>query len=148
MRDQTLAGITRQRARQLQHSWPRPASIVIDGGVHDHGVVGGPQRRDRAACIAPVTLGDLQRKGGEVSIESLVFQLVITPPGPLFGARRQEDLERGGRENHRAHVPAVGDQPGGLGKGALALQQRRPDGRHGRHPRGALARLLGPDGAG
>ena len=140
----SLAG--RRCSGQLQH----PCHDRIDRhrrGIHDHGVVGGPQRSDRAACVAPIALGDLQRKGGEVSTEALVFQLVIAPACALFGAGRQEDLEGGGGENHRPHVAAVGDQSRGPRKGPLALQQRRPDGRHGRDPRSALARLLGSDRA-
>ena len=35
--------------------------------------------------------------------------------------------------------------PGGPAKARWRVQQRRPHARHGRNPRGALARLLGPD---
>src|SRR5690606_32789045 len=83
----------------------------------------------------------------EVSIETLVFQLLMTPPGPFFGAGRQEDLEDGGREYDRSHVPAVRDEPRGHCERMLALHERCPHRGHDRHARGALARLLGPDGA-
>ena len=107
-------------------------------GIHDHGVVGGPERGDRAACVAPIALGDLQRKGGEVSTETLVFQLVIAPARPLFGAGGQEDLEGGGRgkppcpcRGRRRPVPGARQRPAGApaappGPPAWPRPARRP----------------------
>ena len=134
---------------QLEHA----RDYRIDGhrsGIYDPGVVGGPEWSNRAACVAPIALGDLQRKGGEVSTGGLVFQLVIqlviTAARPLFGAGCQKNLKPRGRENDGSHIAAVGNQPRRPCKGTLALQQSRPDRRHGCDARGTIARLLGTNG--
>ena len=63
----------------------------------------------------------------------------MASPSTFVGAGRQVDLELGTGEYHRAHVPPVGDQPGGLREGPLAVHQRGPNGRPGGHPGGTLA---------
>jgi hypothetical protein len=45
--------------------------------------------------IAPVAFGYLPRKGGKANIGTLVFQLLMTPPGPFVGAGGQEDFDPG-----------------------------------------------------
>ena len=76
--------------------------------------------------IAGVAGEDLAQQTGQCNGNPFVFQLLIAPFGPFFGAGRQEDLVGGVREDHRAHVPAVGDQARRAPEGALARPSARP----------------------
>ena len=108
-------------------------------GRVDHLCIGRRlQRARRTGRIPQVPLGDLARKGGKANTRPLVFQLLMAPQRPLFGAGGQEDLEVGAGKYHGAHVPPVGDQARRPGEGVLAGQQRRAHLGPGRHPRGAL----------
>src|SRR5271170_1287399 len=100
----------------------------IDGdtrGIQQHRVCAWDQGRNRAVHIAPITLRYLQRKGGKGSSNPLFFQLLMAPGGPLFGARREKNLNLRLREYHGSHVAAVRHQTRGYGKAPLALQERR-----------------------
>src|SRR5882757_346104 len=94
----------------------------------DHFSIGrGLQWGNRTGRIPQVPLGDLARKGGKANIRPLVFQLLIAAKSPLAGGRGEKYLEVGPRKYNCAHVPAVGHQPGGLGKGTLAVQEGAAD---------------------
>src|SRR5712692_750252 len=101
------------------------------------------QGRDRAACVARVPFLKVPGKGAKISMDSFVYQLLISPFGPYFRARCQEHLECRVGEHHGAHVAAVGHQPGGLAVGPLPLQQRLAHERQLRHLGGAIAARLG-----
>src|SRR5690606_12381737 len=117
-------------------------------GVDADGVLGRPQRRNRAAGIARVTGQDLPQQTVQCNGNPFVLQLLIAPFRTLLGARGQEHLPAGVREDHRAHVAAVRDQPGRLAEGPLAIAQGRPDlgdrgDRRGRGAGGLGAQLVG-----
>src|SRR5512139_1380860 len=61
--------------------------------VEDDRVLLRAQWRHWTAGIAQIPLADLLRKVGDVNRKSLVFQLLMTPSGPLLGAGRKVDLE-------------------------------------------------------
>src|SRR5690606_12931685 len=96
-------------------------------GVDADGVLGRPQRRNRAAGVARVTGQDLPQQTVQCNGSPLVLQLLIAPFRTLLGAGGQEYLPAGVREDHRAHVAAVRDQPRRLAEGPLAVAQRGPD---------------------
>src|SRR5712692_2515225 len=104
------------------------------------------QGRDRAACVARVPFLKVPGKGAKISMDSFVYQLLISPFSPYFGTRCQEHLEFRVGEHHGAHVAAVGHQPGGLAERPLPLQQRLAHERQLRHLGGAVAAVLGTYG--
>src|SRR5690606_15600749 len=117
-------------------------------GVDADGVLGRPQRRNRAAGVARVTGQDLPQQTVQCNGNPFVLQLLIAPFRTFLGARRQEHLPAGVREDHRAHVAAVRDQPWRLAEGPLAIAQGRPDlgdrgDRRGRGAGGLGAQLVG-----
>lgn len=103
----------------------------------------GDQGRDRPVGVSRVPFLQIPGKGAKISIHSFFYQLLIPTFGPDLRARCQEHLERGIREDDRAHVPAVGDQSRGLTEGPLAREERRSDCGKLRDLRGSLAALLG-----
>ena len=86
------------------------------------------ERRNASFFVALVPFGQIPGKGAKISSDSFVDQLLISSFGPHFRARCQENLERGIREHDGPHVAPVGDQAGRLPEGALALEERLPDG--------------------
>src|SRR5580658_2163596 len=104
------------------------------------------ERRCGPRHITAVALRNVERKGFETNTRILVFQLLIAPSGALLNARGEEYFELGARKDHRPHVAPVGDQAGRAGEGALALEQRLPDGGPGRDARGAGPGHLAPQG--
>src|SRR5690606_37476422 len=54
-------------------------------GIQQSGVPGSTQGSDRALRIPPVAILDVLRKGGKANINTLVFQLLITPACALLG---------------------------------------------------------------
>src|SRR5690606_24773441 len=117
-------------------------------GVDADGVLGRPQRRNRAACIARVTGQDLPQQTVQCNGNPFVLQLLIAPFRTFLRAGGQEHLPAGVREDHRAHVAAVRDQPGRLAEGPLAIAQGGPDfgdrgDRRGRGAGGFGAQLVG-----
>src|ERR1700704_3100284 len=112
----------------------------------DHfGIGRGLQWGNRTGRIPVVPLGDLARKGGKANIRPLVFQLLIAAKGPLVGGCGEKYLEVGPWKYNRAHVPPVGHQAGGSGKGTLTVQKRAADAWPGGNARGPLPSHLGPD---
>src|SRR5688500_8390125 len=69
-------------------------------------------------------------KGREVSMLSLVYQLLIPALGARRGTCREENFKRGIGKYHGAHVAAVRHQSRRLPEGALTLEQRAPHLRH------------------
>src|SRR5690554_6271048 len=67
------------------------------------------QRRYIPTHVTFIPVADVLDKGGEISIKALVLQLVIAPPGALFGAGGEVNLEWRAGEYHGAHIAAVGD---------------------------------------
>src|SRR2546422_2511822 len=102
----------------------------------------GNQRCDRAVSVARIPFRQVPGKGAKISRDSFVDQLLISPLGPDFRARCQEQLERRVGKNNSSHVAAVGNQPWRPAKGTLALQQTHPDLGNFRYFGRALAYLL------
>ncbi|MNF61008.1 hypothetical protein D3C84_426370 [compost metagenome] len=75
------------------------------------------------------------------------MQLLITALGALFRASVEENLHLGIRENHGAHVTAIGNETRGLAEGTLTAQQRFADAWEGGDLAGGVTRLFGTDGA-
>ena len=132
---------------QGQSARCRPSSstrstTVADGQarrIEDHRILRGTQRRDGAGRIPQVALGYLPRKGGKANSRPLVFQLLMAPSGPFFGAGGQEDLEA--RPAGRPRCPCRARRPPGPGAAAKARCRSSSAGPHrrpGGDPRGAL----------
>src|SRR6185312_16139801 len=131
------SGPRRRPQRPLDPELQHPVDDLLDRKTRrvDHLRIGGrDQGGHRPGGIPRVPLGDLARKGGKASTGPLVFQLLIAPAGALLGAGREVDLEAGAREDDGPHVPAIGHEPRGPGKGPLARQEGGPDRRPGRDP--------------
>src|SRR6185437_7912393 len=69
----------------------------------------------------------------------------MAPQRPLRSACRKKDLELGARENDRAHVAPVGNQPWRARKPPLPLEKGLADLGPGSDSRGPRAHLLGPE---
>jgi hypothetical protein len=89
-----------------------------------HRIRGGDQRRDAPGCVAPVALGKVSEKGAQGSMDSFVDQLLMSAPGTLLEACREEHFEPGVREHHASHVAALGHQARLLPECALAGEER------------------------
>ena len=90
--------------RAMTSSGVRPVESITRASA------AGRSGADRTARVARVPLRDVPRKVAQANINPLFFQLLMPPHCALLGGRRQEHLERGGRENHGAHVAAVRDE--------------------------------------
>ena len=78
------------------------SSTVKPGRVDDGRPVGGPQRAVDAGHVPPVALGDRRRHVVDVAAD-----LGDPPLGAGPRRRRDEQLQRGVREHHRADVTAL-----------------------------------------
>ena len=79
----------------------RSISTASAASLRSHGALG----------VADIARLDLSQKGGKCNAQALFFQLLIATFCAFFGAGGQENLVAGVREDHRTHIPAIGDQP-------------------------------------
>src|SRR5574337_24521 len=114
------------------------------GAVHQYGIIGGLEWRDRPRCVAAVTRLNFALKAGKCNAEPLFLQLLIASFRPFGGTRGEEDLVRGVREDHRAHVARVGDQPGRPAEPQLQRHQGLAHARHRGDCRSGRTGSLGP----
>src|SRR4029450_5212659 len=87
--------------------------------VEEERPFGWPERGDGAILVAGVALFEVRAKIVECSRNPPRAQLLEAPLGPLGGCGREEDLEVGVREDHGAHVAAVGHKPRQASEGEL-----------------------------
>ena len=106
------------------------------------GVVCGPQRGRRTPGIARVALQDVGQNGVVVRPFAAMREFESAPLGAGCGASGHEDLHVRVWGDDRADVAAVengASRPGS--EGALRLEQRLANARHGRDHRSRLAHL-------
>ena len=83
----------------------------------------GDQRRNRTVSITFVPRLQIHQKVFHISRKTLVYQLLVAPLRARLDAGREEHLQLGMREDHRAHVAPVGHQARRLAKAQLQTDQ-------------------------
>ena len=107
----------------MPDSFEHPGDGLVDRqvrGIEQLGIRAFLQGRNRSRAVARITLTEILQKGINVSRHSFVDQLFMASLGARFGCCGEKDLELGVWEDHRSHVPPLGNQARRLLIGALA----------------------------
>src|SRR4030095_2275807 len=123
LRRRSNLGRCRARPVQVEHEIDRGLDSHARG-IQDDGVGRGLERCGRPARVACVALSDVAQKTLNGTRDSFFDQLLMPTTCPLLRARADKYLQKGVGEDHRSHVPAVGDKPGRAPKRPLSFEKR------------------------